>query len=248
MKRTVTGHTGAFAPRISSSRRDNSHCAHAVVRVLWVWCCVYSAVAADIEDIAKWERLAQHGDAQAQYALGTYYLESQDTLDNYALARRWFGQAAERGLAVAQYALGRMHREGLGGDADEQAALRWLQPAADQGHARAQYFIGLMYGQGRGLPQSYPQAVVWYTRAARGNVPEAQHVLCLSYALGRGIASDVVKAYAWCDIAARAQLQDAVEAVGVLAESMTEVQIARAQQVAIILLREYVQENSVLPE
>jgi TPR repeat protein len=46
--------------------------------------------------------------------LGTMYLDGSGVEQNYVLARKWFGKAAEQGNSVAQHRLGYLYEKGLG--------------------------------------------------------------------------------------------------------------------------------------
>lgn len=77
---------------------------------------------------------ASHGDAQAQYLLGTLYRSGLGVTEDAKLAREWITQAAEQGHADAAYALAAM----LASDAAPRSEIdHWLQVAARAGHALA---------------------------------------------------------------------------------------------------------------
>ena len=110
--------------------------------------------------------LAEQGNAEAQYDLGSMYANGQGVQQDYAEAVKWYSKAADQGLAHAQHNLGVMYRAGQGVPQDYAEALKWFREAAEQGHAIAQYSLGVMYHQGEGLPQNYAKALKWFRLAA----------------------------------------------------------------------------------
>jgi len=65
----------------------------------------------DLKEITK---LAESGNANAQYNLGVIYSHGEGVPQNYAEAMKWFKKAADQGVARAQYNLGLMYYEGEG--------------------------------------------------------------------------------------------------------------------------------------
>tara|TARA_B100001105_G_C22089380_1_gene314347 strand:- start:175 stop:531 length:357 start_codon:yes stop_codon:yes gene_type:complete len=68
----------------------------------------------DASDFEETKRLAEQGDARAQYNLGFNYATGEGVPENDAEAVRWFRLAAEQGLAEAQSNLGTMYGYGRG--------------------------------------------------------------------------------------------------------------------------------------
>jgi TPR repeat protein len=83
-------------------------------------------------------RLADHGNANAEYALGGMYREGLGVRKDDAQAVMWFRRAGDNGNADAQTALGFMIANGLGVPRDDSEAVKWYRSAADQGKAAAQ--------------------------------------------------------------------------------------------------------------
>jgi hypothetical protein len=129
------------------------------------------AWAGDIEDcatadVAACHRLADQGDAMAQYNLGVMYAKGEGVPQDYAEAVKWYRKAADHGWADAQYNLGVMYYNGRGVPQDYAEAVKWFRKAADQGYANAQYNLGVMYDNGRGVPQDFVEAHKWFNLAA----------------------------------------------------------------------------------
>src|SRR5262245_15257850 len=87
--------------------------------------------------VAACRRLAEQGDAAAQFKLGAMYNFGMGVLQDYVRAGIWYRKAADQGIAGAQYNLGVMYDTGQGVAPDHAAALRWYRAAADQGRADA---------------------------------------------------------------------------------------------------------------
>ena len=94
-----------------------------------------SAMAADFNQT---QRLANQGDADAQYMLGLMYAKGEGVPQDYAKARQWFEKAANQGNADAQYGIGWMYYEGEGVPQDYAKARQWFEKAANQGSSDAQ--------------------------------------------------------------------------------------------------------------
>ena len=116
------------------------------------------------------EKLAEQGDAKAQYNLGLMYDKGDGTPQNYKAAIKWYTKSAEQGHAKAQNNLGAMYYEGEGTPQDYKAAIKWYTKSAEQGNAHAQYNLGVMYDNGFGTPQDYVMAYMhWNIAAANGH-------------------------------------------------------------------------------
>ena len=117
------------------------------------------------QDAAQYRAAAAHGDADAQYRLGSISYYGQGAPQDYTEAVRWYRKAAGQGSAVAQYALAYCYFHGRGVSRDSAETVRWLRKAADQGYVAAENRLGDMYARGDGLPRDYVEAVRWSRRA-----------------------------------------------------------------------------------
>jgi TPR repeat protein len=77
---------------------------------------------------------------------------------DYAMAFKWFSQAAEQGHAAAQKNLGTMYAKGYGVVQNHQEAFKWYRKAAEQGYAMAQFNLGTNYITGEGVTQNAQEA------------------------------------------------------------------------------------------
>ena len=118
------------------------------------------------EEFRFWTRLAEEGNAPAQYLLGGMYYNGQGVPQDYQLAVKWYRKAAEQGEADARYVLGVMYANGEGVPQDYQQAAKWYKLAAERGNAEAQYNLGWLYANGQGVSKDYELAYKWLNLAA----------------------------------------------------------------------------------
>ena len=159
--------------------------------------------------------LAEQGNAAAQFALGSMYIDGHGVPQNDAQAVKWFRKAADQGHSRAQLALGAMYTEGRGVPQSHAEAAKWFRKAADQGDAQAQFDLGNSYLKGRGVPQNDAEAVKWYRKAADQGYADAQFNLGVMYANGRSVPQNYVQAAKWFRKAAEQGYADAQVNLGV---------------------------------
>jgi TPR repeat protein len=131
------------------------------------------------EYLARLQKEAEAGNAEAQFNLGRIYLRGEgstgvafvrDVPKNIPKAVEWFQKAAMQGNINAQRDLGMLFKLGVGVEEDAKSAFMWLQRAAVQGNDVAQYNLGLMYADGAGVKLDLSRASAWLTlAAAQGN-------------------------------------------------------------------------------
>ena len=107
-------------------------------------------------------KLAEQGDANAQFNLGVMYANGKGVPKDASQAVTWFRKAAEQGDAKAQFNLGVRYANGEGVPKDASQAVTWFRKAAEQGFAQAQFSLGLRYANGEGVPKDYVQAAKWF--------------------------------------------------------------------------------------
>ena len=107
------------------------------------WYMLQSATSAgDEKEALSWfEKSAQQGVAEAQFALATMLEQGKGIAEGIAQevktlqleqARYWYRQAADFGLAAAQYNLGTIYARGEGVSQDDEQAFQWFFLAAVQ--------------------------------------------------------------------------------------------------------------------
>jgi TPR repeat protein len=79
-------------------------------------------------------KLADEGNAEAQYKLGRMYEEGLGLPQDSKEAAKWYLKAAEKGNAQAQYKMGTLYTLGKGVPKDRLEAAKWLGKAAQQGY------------------------------------------------------------------------------------------------------------------
>lgn len=146
-----------------------------------------------IDDV---RRLAEAGDSEAIFLMGTAYDEGLATTPDAGQAAAWFRRAADRGHILAQHNLGNAYADGRGVAQDEAAAINWWRKAADRGDTVPQFRLAQMYEQGRGTGQDLAKARQWYQRAAaRGYAPAVEAVDRLVPWTSAGTKNGVTLAY-----------------------------------------------------
>ena len=126
--------------------------------------------------LREFRLLAEQGNVDAQFYLGTMYESGQGVIQDYKEAVEWYRLAAEQGDKSAQLALGNMYDKGQGVIQDSKEAVKWFRLAAEQGSAFAQGSLGAMYGNGQGVIQDDVMAHMWFNIAAsKGNLTAAKN-------------------------------------------------------------------------
>jgi hypothetical protein len=115
------------------------------------------------------ERLADRGDAHAQYLMGQLYQGGPLLIPNSQKAKHWLTQAAEHGLPEAQYALGKLFLSDDMEVRDPDEGIRWLKQAAQSGNHYAAYRLGVF--DRRGGDQRYRQSCGVVQPVGRGGRP-----------------------------------------------------------------------------
>jgi hypothetical protein len=95
----------------------------------------------DFEGIRK---LAEQGDAAAQFAVGAHYATGEDVPQDYAEAVRWFTLAAEQGHMGAQATLGAYYWSGRGVPTDLVKAYLWAVLAQTGGDDASRYRVAFL--------------------------------------------------------------------------------------------------------
>jgi TPR repeat protein len=112
--------------------------------------------------IAMLEEMANAGDKDAQFAMGTYY-SSEGKYTNPSKAVRWFEKAAEQGHAKGQGFLAGAYAEGIGIDRDYQKAEYWAKKSANQDCPTGMLILGHCYS----VQDDYENAILWLEKAEK---------------------------------------------------------------------------------
>mmetsp|Transcript_2604 Transcript_2604/g.6566 ORF Transcript_2604/g.6566 Transcript_2604/m.6566 type:complete len:414 (-) Transcript_2604:2518-3759(-) len=166
-------------------------------------------------EFQHWLAQAHDGDANAQYRIGTCYLQGHEgcQLDEQA-ALEWFQKAAAQGHANAQYQYGWCYEAGTAGlpkDRCKAVAImsEILTHTADSTTAcpHAQCYLGWCHFNGEGgLPVNQAEGVRLFQLAVDQGLSEAQFHLANCYREGQGVPKkDLPKAIRLYQAAAQQQ-------------------------------------------
>lgn len=115
--------------------------------------------------LEAWRPLAEAGDARAQAALGSLYINGQGVAVDHAEALRWTRLAAEQRDVTGQFNMGTIYAGGLGVDRDYAAAADWFRRAAEQDDAASRFNLGVLYARGLGVPKDDEEAIFMLSTA-----------------------------------------------------------------------------------
>ena len=150
-----------------------------------------------------WLALADQGDGQAQYALGTLYEQGYPGVpQDVAKAIIWYQRSADQGVASAENNLALIYATGRGVERDPASALRLWLSAADKGHVQAQYNAGLAFFRGTGTERDIGRASQLFQQAAAGGLADSQYALAQMYRLGIGVPRNARTSLFWYEQAA----------------------------------------------
>jgi TPR repeat protein len=115
-----------------------------------------------------WKPLAEHGDADSQFALGSLYYDGIGVAVDRTESSYWFQLAAEQGLPDAQYNLGNAYLRGEGVRQDNSMAIYWWEKAAKQGLSDAQSNLDRAYRE-RSEADKNKQSTTRISEQIKGN-------------------------------------------------------------------------------
>ena len=153
------------------------------------------------------QRAAEMGYAEAQYALGREYIDHiQEIMPrDAAMAEgvKWFEKAAKQGHIGAQLELAKLYATGKGVKEDEAKAFKIYKKAADAGSAEAMYKLTRYYNLGRGgVKKDKDKARELLRKSAEAGYAEAQRSLGLDFQHGYNTPVDLSEAVKWYTLAA----------------------------------------------
>ena len=169
------------------------------------------AKAAQLVSVEDLKSRAESGDAQAQYDLGSRYIDGLSVARDPKLATQWLEKAASQGLAPAQYRLGSLYRDGKGLRNDSKLAYSWFKRSAEQGNARAMHNLAVVLAEGVNGTPDYAGAAEWFQKGAEFGIKDSQFNVAILYARGLGVSQDLVQSYKWFSIASMLGDEDAAK-------------------------------------
>lgn len=117
---------------------------------------------------------AERGNADAQFTIGNYFVESEHLPDALDQARYWLTRSAEQQHAQAMLQLGRLFQLARAAFQDQTEAFKWYLRSAKLGLPAAQSQVGYFYLSGEGeVQQDCNQALAWFEQAMARQHPGA---------------------------------------------------------------------------
>lgn len=171
------------------------------------------AAAAD-DPMRELKKLADKGDAQAQYQVGFYYAAGDARVKSkpdISTAVKYYRKAAEAGIPQAQYKLAYILEHGGNPPfrsikQNDKEAAEWYRKAAEKGVPEACYALAQFYKTERGgLTSDYREQFRWLQEAALMGMAAAQSEVADYYRIAYGgvVQRDYVYALAWAMLAAQ---------------------------------------------
>ncbi len=114
------------------------------------------------EALEKLEKLAQKGDARAQYEVALMYLQGIGTPVDPTRGGQWMMAAANNGNATAMVEIGGRFETGMNAEKNPILAFTWFRRAAATGDPIGMYKLAMLYESGEGIPADLPRAYAWY--------------------------------------------------------------------------------------
>lgn len=174
-----------------------------------------------VQDMGQLFVLAEQGDADAQFAVGLFYLQDkenatdEEAIESCDQALIWFRKAAEQGQKQAQHEMGLFYLLGVIVEEDAIQAVGWFRKAATQGVALSQFELGRCYYNGDGVKKSLREAYYWFHQAAQQGHARAQFLMGTARLTGEGVQKDFEDALDWYTKAAEQEMPSALFGLGV---------------------------------
>lgn len=161
-----------------------------------------------VEDLIP---LANSGNSDAQYNIGSCYYFGDEVAQDYLEAVKWLRMSAEQGNPFAQHLLGVCYHNGQGVKENKREAIKLYKMAAEQSYSYAQVYLGLCYLNGDGTKQDKHAAISWFKKAADLGDAVGQYHLGMCYGRGNGVKANSQMAIEWLRVAARQGYEDAIQ-------------------------------------
>ena len=145
-------------------------------------------------------KLADNGDANAQFYIGRIYLDDYKIGFQLGLPQninnglKYLELAAKGGHTQAQQVLGEMYWYGDLVSKDVDKGFKYFEDAAEAGDAENEMYVGAMYYELGRSNADYEKAFKWLSRAAQKGHRRAQFYLGQMYSFGKGVPKDEKKA------------------------------------------------------
>jgi hypothetical protein len=136
------------------------------------------------EGLAWLATAAEHGSAEAQFALGKLEFLGAGVPQDYGRALTNLRIAAAEGEPRAHYYLALMARNGHGMPVNRVEAAKHLEEAAKSGIPAAMFLLANAYREGEGVSKNEKKALSLYEAAAEKDHPESIQALAMAYRNG----------------------------------------------------------------
>ena len=114
--------------------------------------------------------LADDGNSEAMFLLGSAYNEGIAVRRDSKKAFEWFKKSAEFGSPFGMTMAGYSYEKGKGIRKNYEEAFKWYAKAAEAGLPAAMTNFGYLYYAGKGVQKNKREAIKWFRRAAeKGN-------------------------------------------------------------------------------
>lgn len=147
--------------------------------------------------LREFNLLADQGDADAQFFMGSLYQQGDGVVKNLKIALPWLEKAATQHHFGALNALGVIHAVEKKEFLDYAKAEKCFESASNKGIPEAQYNLALLLANGLGVKQSLRQAAEYFQKAAEKGIAAAQHKLAELYEQGDVVIADPGEALNW---------------------------------------------------
>ena len=122
-------------------------------------------------------KLAEKGNAEAQYKVGEMYETGFGVKQDMKQARSWITKSAGQGHETASFKLLYWDVEKNGLTGENKTKVDALNTKAAAGNAQAQYYVGKMHAHGIGVKKNPDKAITWLNKAALVGVLAAEREL-----------------------------------------------------------------------
>jgi uncharacterized protein len=125
----------------------------------------------------EWLRLAEGGDAEAQFRVGRLYDVGEGRPRNGPNAVEWYEKSYRQGDLKAGHNLGFLYDVGEIVSQDYSLAFDYYLNGANRNHPKSQLNLGLMYMGGHGVKRDFAEAYMWFFLAVRSGEPDGSKAI-----------------------------------------------------------------------
>jgi len=149
--------------------------------------------------IGKITDMAEEGNANAQFLLGSSFVDGLGLDISKDRAFYWYNLSADQGYSIAQYYLGIQLLTGRGTEKDPDRGMQLIHTAAEQGLASAVKYVAVNFlWEGKGVELDTDQGLKWLRKAVSLGDPNACVILGSLYKRGKkGVVKNNEEAVKW---------------------------------------------------